>query len=154
MREFATGATKSSEEGKIDYHGFLHPHVLLAFGRYMQKHMVQEDGTRRTSDNWQKGIPQEALIKSLWRHFQDVCLYSYGLDELATESKEDSLCACLFNIQALLLAHLNDVASKASIRSGEKIIKADSLFSWQTSEEAFLNSLPQHLRLSPEEEGL
>ena len=103
VRKFSSGATKSSDIGKPDYEGFLHPEVLLAFGAYMNKHRVQEDGSVRDSDNWQRGIPKEQLMKSLWRHFMDLWLHHRGLGSKATESELDALCATFFNVQALLL---------------------------------------------------
>jgi len=101
MRQFATGATRDVEEGKLDYEGFLSPLVLERFARYMHQHRVQADGRLRDSDNWQKGIPRSAYIKSAWRHFMDVwTLYRTCPD--ANAALEEALCALLFNIQGLL----------------------------------------------------
>jgi len=50
MREFKTGANRNSEEGKLDYEGFLHPLVIEEFAKYMHKHRHLEDGTLRDSD--------------------------------------------------------------------------------------------------------
>lgn len=103
MREFDTGATRDTEEGKLDYEGFLSPAVLKRFAEYMHQHRVQADGKLRASDNWQKGIPKEAYAKSLWRHFMDF----WGLHRAVTtphgqDAQEDALCAMLFNIQGYL----------------------------------------------------
>lgn len=68
MRTFETGATRDSEEEKLDYEGFLSPLALEAYARYMHKHRTQADGSLRDSDNWQKGIPLSSYMKSLWRH--------------------------------------------------------------------------------------
>lgn len=71
MREFATGATRSSDAGKLDYEGFLDPLVLEAYAHYMDVNRTTEDGTQRSSDNWQKGIPKDQYGKSGYRHFID-----------------------------------------------------------------------------------
>ncbi|KKK57774.1 hypothetical protein LCGC14_3051090 [marine sediment metagenome] len=104
IRTFTTGATRDSEEGKHDYEGFLSPLVMKRFGEYMTKHRIQSDGSVRDSDNWQKGIPQTAYIKSAWRHFIDWWMEHRGLG--SREGLEDALCALLFNIQGYLHEHL------------------------------------------------
>jgi hypothetical protein len=110
VREFATGATRDSDEGKPDYEGFLHPAFIEAFGAYMHKHRVQADGKLRASDNWQKGIPSSAYMKSLWRHFLEVWkLYRQGGTE---EAYLEAICACVFNLQGLLVNNLNYVKLK------------------------------------------
>ena len=102
VREFATGATRDTDTGKIDYEGFLSPSVLKRFGQYMNKHRVNSDGTPRDSDNWQKGLPRTVYLKSAWRHFHDWWTLHrggkidepYGLDEV--------LCAVMFNVMGYL----------------------------------------------------
>jgi len=68
IRKFETGATRDTDSGKFDYEGFLCPRVLWEFGAYMHKHRTQANGQTRDSDNWQKGIPKDAYVKSLIRH--------------------------------------------------------------------------------------
>lgn len=104
MREFETGATRDSEDGKLDYEGFLSPSVLQRYAEYMHQNRIQADGNLRASDNWQKGIPRDAYMKSMWRHFMDVWdLHRNGVecppdqDELQT-----ALCALLFNVMGYL----------------------------------------------------
>lgn len=104
MRQFSTGATRNSDENKYDYEGFLSPLVLERFAQYMHKHRVQADGKLRDSDNWQKGIPKEAYMKSGWRHFFSWWKSHRGLK--TEEDIEESLCALLFNIQGYLHEHL------------------------------------------------
>jgi hypothetical protein len=107
VRKFTTGATRDTDTGKFDYEGFLSPLVLERFGQYMHKHRKQADGTLRDSDNWQKGIPLTAYIKSGWRHFFDWWRIHRGLkasnpsgkvqDFTFGEELEESICALLFN---------------------------------------------------------
>lgn len=99
MREFETGATRDSEENKFDYEGFLSPAVLETFGDYMHTHRKQADGKLRDSDNWQKGIPLTAYMKSMWRHFMDLWKAHRGLP---APPKKESLCALLFNVMGYL----------------------------------------------------
>ena len=100
MRTFDTGATRDTETGKLDYEGFLSPLVLERFAEYMNKHRVQADGTLRDSDNWQKGIPKEAYMKSGWRHFMDWWKEHRGHE--SREGLEEALCAVIFNAQGYL----------------------------------------------------
>ncbi len=103
IRKFETGATRDTDNGKYDYEGFLSPLVLERFGKFMHKNRIQKDGSYRDSDNWTKGIPQRVYLKSLWRHFLDVCLILRGWGQKATtQDLEEALCACLFNAQGLL----------------------------------------------------
>lgn len=104
MRQFKTGATRNDDSEKYDYEGFLSPLVIERFAKYMHKHRLQSDGKLRDSDNWQKGIPQDAYMKSGWRHF-----FSWwkGHRKLkADEDIEESICALIFNAQGYLHEHL------------------------------------------------
>ena len=96
MRDFATGATRNSDEGKYDYEGFLSPLVLERYGEYMNKHRKQADGKLRDSDNWQKGIPLPAYMKSGFRHFFDWWKEHRGIP--TQEGIEEALMALLFNV--------------------------------------------------------
>ncbi len=102
MREFETGATRDTDEGKIDPEGFLSPLVVLRYSEYMNENRVQADGFIRASDNWQKGIPEDAYMASKWRHFLDTWLHHRGLGDLATTDVERALCAELFNTMGML----------------------------------------------------
>ena len=105
QRAFETGATRSSESGRYDPEGFLSPLVIERFSEYMNSHRVQPDGSVRSSDNWQKGIPQEAYMKSMWRHFLHLWTRHRGFapsDLMASASMEEDLCALLFNVQGML----------------------------------------------------
>ena len=106
IRKFDTGATRDADDGKLDFEGFLSPRVLHRFAEYMHHHRKQSDGSLRDSDNWQKGIPRDAYMKSTWRHFMDVWKHHRGLD--VEEDLETALCALLFNVQGMLHEVLND----------------------------------------------
>lgn len=103
IRQFGTGATRDTDEGKLDYEGFYSPLVMERFAQYMSKHRVQSDGSFRDSDNWQKGIPLNAYMKSKLRHDMDVWLHHRGYPQHAREDLEEALCAILFNVQGYLL---------------------------------------------------
>ncbi len=104
MRQFPSGATRNTDEGKIDPKGFIHPLVTLSFCKYMHEHRKQADGALRASDNWTKGIPREAYASSLERHLLDVKLIMGGFAAHATTSSlSEALNACMFNVQGLLL---------------------------------------------------
>jgi hypothetical protein len=107
VREFSTGATRDSGDGKFDYEGFLSPLVLECYARYMHRHRQQSDGQMRESDNWQKGIPQTAYIKSLFRHFVDLWLMHRGHACYDKRSGQpiilaEALCGVIFNAMGYL----------------------------------------------------
>ena len=108
MREFKSGATRDNDDEKMDYEGFLSPLVLKQFGRYMHKHRKQADGKLRDSDNWQKGMPKDAYMKSLIRHNMDLWLVHRGYSEEARESIKDALCAIMFNSMGYLFEILKE----------------------------------------------
>jgi len=96
MRKFDTGATRDLDLDKYDYEGFLSPIVLEAFGKYMHKHRKQSNGKMRASDNWQKGIPLDAYMKSGFRHFMDWWMEHRNIK--SREGLEDALMGVLFNV--------------------------------------------------------
>lgn len=107
MQWFETGANRSDSKGKIDFEGFVSPLALEAYGNYMLKHQTQADGKLRESDNWQKGIPEQNYMKSMWRHFFDVWkLYrGYKVVEKGTGREinmQEALTALFFNVQGML----------------------------------------------------
>lgn len=105
VRTFESGATRSSDEGRPDYDGYLSPLVIERFGEYMTKHRKQADGTLRDSDNWQKGMPLSTYVKGLYRHFMHFWARHRGWpvsDKQAAPTIEDDLCAMLFNVQGYL----------------------------------------------------
>lgn len=112
MRHFDTGATRDSDIEKLDYDGFLSPLVLKRYAEYMHQHRRQADGGLRASDNWQKGIPRSAYLKSGWRHFFSWWSHHRGVP--ADESLEDALCALLFNVSGYLHEQLRRPTTSAS----------------------------------------
>lgn len=99
MRTFETGATRDLDVTKNDYEGFLSPLVIEAFGEYMTFNRNTAAGVR-DSDNWQKGIPLDAYIKSGWRHFLDWWKFHRG--HPINEGVVWALCGLLFNVQGYL----------------------------------------------------
>jgi hypothetical protein len=109
VRTFDTGATRNLDHDKFDYEGFLSPLVLQRYAAYMHRNRLQADGALRESDNWQKGIPQTAYMKSGWRHF--MAWWSHHRELPTDESVEDALCALLFNVSGYLHEHLKESAT-------------------------------------------
>lgn len=115
MRVFNTGATRDDDETKNDYEGFLSPLVIEAFGNYMTMHRKQADGKLRDSDNWQKGIPQDVYMKSMWRHFLDVWKVHRGHTinkDGHVWDKIECLNALLFNVMGMLHEELKQQEEK------------------------------------------
>ena len=111
VRSFDTGATRSSDAGRYDPEAFLSPIVIERFSEYMNSHRVQPDGTVRAGDNWMKGIPRDAYMKGMWRHFLHLWTRHRGFavqDPMAAADMEEDLCALLFNAQGLLFELLKD----------------------------------------------
>jgi hypothetical protein len=106
-RVFATGASRNSDEGKLDFEGFLSPTVLKAYAEYMHQNRFLEDGSMRDSDNWQKGIPKQAYMKSMWRHFFDTWSRHRGIN--TPESQVQNLCGLMFNVAGMLHEVLKDM---------------------------------------------
>lgn len=77
------------------------PLVIERFSEYMHSHRRLPDGSLRASDNWTKGMPLDAYMKSGWRHFLD-WWHHHRDTGLAREGLEDALCALLFNVQGYL----------------------------------------------------
>lgn len=97
---FNTGATRDSDDDKLDYEGFLSPLVLEAYAKYMHEKRRMPDGSMRASDNWQLGIPTDAYMKSQWRHFFDVWKNHRGLP--AQDDLKTALLALRFNVDGYL----------------------------------------------------
>jgi len=100
-RLFETGATRDSDETKLDYEGFIAPRVLRLYAEYMHEcrlRNIPSGQTMRASDNWQHGIPQESYVKSGLRHMMEVWLKwrETGIVD------RNAACGVMFNIMGLL----------------------------------------------------
>jgi hypothetical protein len=104
LRAFSTGSTRDTAEGKLDPEGFTSPVVMKQFYKYMNMNRLQSDGKLRDSDNWQKGIPSEAYMKSLKRHVDELWLNHRGY--MTDAGKIASLCGIMFNAMGYLHEHL------------------------------------------------
>lgn len=105
IRKFSTGATRNPDDNKYDYEGFLSPIVLERFAQHMQENAIQEDGNKRSSDNWQKGIPKDVYVKSALRHFISFWKAHRGYQD---EDIQRSACAIMFNIMGYLHEDIKD----------------------------------------------
>jgi hypothetical protein len=111
VRKFDTGATRSDDTDRYDLEGFISPIALERYCEYMQKHRKQPDGSIRASDNWQKGMPIDSYMKGMARHFLHLWTRHRGhmvRDQKAAESRQEDLCALLFNVQGYLHTLLAD----------------------------------------------
>lgn len=105
VRQFDTGASRSADAGRYDPEGFLSPIAIERYCMYMAKHQKQPDGSMRSSDNWQKGLPIATYVKGMWRHFLHLWTRHRGhtvQDPMAGTDTEEDLCALLFNVQGML----------------------------------------------------
>jgi len=105
MRKFKSGATRDEDQTKLDPEGFISPLVIRRYAAYMHRHRIQADGSLRASDNWQKGIPRDAYIKSLDRHVLDLKLKHREPKEIPLypgEGISDTVCAIMFNAMGYL----------------------------------------------------
>ena len=107
VRRFGSGATRNLDSNKLDYEAFLSPVVLERYARYMHSHRKQKDGSIRSGDNWQQGIPKDVYVKSLIRHTFDFWrVWRGGIavdpDTGLYAEMTDLLCAILFNAMGVL----------------------------------------------------
>lgn len=96
IRTFESGATRNTDANRIDPEAFMSPAVLELFSNYMNRNRTQADGSIRDGDNWQKGIPRTAYMKSMWRHFLDVWKNHRGLS--TPEDQLTNLMGLMFNV--------------------------------------------------------
>lgn len=108
IRQFATGATRDTENDKLDFEGFFSPLVLRTRAEYMHRHRLQKDGELRSADNWQKGMPKDVYMKSLWRHFHDLWMLHRGEYSADVLDIRDVICAVMFNAEGYLYEVLKE----------------------------------------------
>jgi hypothetical protein len=99
MRVFAGGATRDTDQGKLDYVRALSPIVLKRYLQYLDKHRHTAGGLR-AFDNWKQGIPTEVYLSSDFRHLFDAWLALQGFR--SEQDIEESLCGQLFNVMGML----------------------------------------------------
>ena len=106
LRVFESGAVRTSARNKPDFEGCLSPLVMERFGQYMLKHCSLPDGSFRTSDNWQAGIPRNEYLKSAFRHFHHWWMLHRGYQVFDENGVlvpiDEALTAVLFNTQGYL----------------------------------------------------
>jgi hypothetical protein len=106
IRKFESGATRDTDEGKLDFEAYLNPLVLLRYAEYMQEHETRSDGTKREADDWQQGMPSREYMKSLKRHETDAWLLHRGYLGVATQDMQEALCGVIFNAMGYLFNEL------------------------------------------------
>ena len=121
MRKFDSGATRDSDDTKLDFEGFISPLVLKRYAEYLNKHRVQSDGNLRDSDNWQGMFGEDhykVCMKSAFRHFMDFWL-EHREGNGSETGIEDAICGLLFNVQAYLFKILKDKTSSGFVNTEE-----------------------------------
>ena len=109
IRTFDTGATRDTDQNKLDYTRALSPIVLERYVKYLNKHRKQPDGSTRDFDNWKKGLPFRESFSSLGRHHIDVWKMIEGFpaeDNHGPCNIDDTLCAIIFNATTMLYERL------------------------------------------------
>ena len=118
MRKFNTGATRDTTEGKLSYVKALSPIVLRRYVQYLGAHRKQADGSMRDFDNWKQGIPIDAYLDGLGRHFLAIWLLKQGFsaeDNHGPVNIEDTLCAIIFNASGWLHELIKDKKKSAEV---------------------------------------
>lgn len=115
MRNYETGATRNSDEGKPQYAKIGDPTIDKAYADYMNAQAVQADGKIRPADNWKKGIPVADYLDSQRRHWHDVWFHLSGHPEQAEEKDlVTALCALKFNVDGMLYEVLKERRAAAA----------------------------------------
>ena len=101
MRRFASGASRDTGSDKLQYDKFLSPLVLKTYAEYMHTKRIMPDG-ERSGDNWQKGIPKDAYMESLSRHYMDTWLIHRGYHGATEDDIVTTLVGIMFNSMGML----------------------------------------------------
>lgn len=108
MVDYVTGAKRSEGEGRPNHAGYNSPWVTKFFGRYMLKHQVCADGSKREAHNWKLGQPIERYMASLSRHYLElqemwdrIHLYEGSTPENLRDF-EEALGGVLFNVNGMI----------------------------------------------------
>ena len=111
VRTFDSGATRDTEQGKLNYLKALSPLVLQRYVSYLDEHRLQSDGTYRDWDNWKRGINKQAYRESRLRHEMASWLLHEGYsvyDNHGLVDIEDALCGIIFNAMGDLFEILKE----------------------------------------------
>lgn len=113
IRKFKSGASRDTNEGKIEYARHLSPEVIKFFCEYMHKHRKLPGGSLRDPDNWKKGFPKQSYVDSGFRHFMEMWLLhekrkTKKLTQKESEEFKDALCGIMFNAIGHLHEELKD----------------------------------------------
>jgi hypothetical protein len=117
VRQFETGATRDSNDDKVDYR-CLSIRAIRRFADYMHKHRIQADGSRRDADNYKKGIPVEAYLESGQRHMVE---WMSAVEEGRLDDAEELACAIWFNLQGWLHERAGWVSEVVAVKGWEKM---------------------------------
>jgi hypothetical protein len=105
-RVFKSGASRDTDEGKLDLEAFNSPIVDRRYGEFMHKNRTQPNGEVRSGDNWTLGIELDAYMKSAVRHVTDWRLVHRGYAPVDDTGIEEILCAVIFNAKGYLFEML------------------------------------------------
>lgn len=111
LRDFGTGATRDTAEGKLLYNKFLSPVVLTQFAKFMNMNRLQSNGKLRDGDNWQKGMPPEVYEGSLARHYHEFWTMVESREGMNRTGNIEMIAAAmgqLFNIMGWTLEWLKE----------------------------------------------
>ena len=112
IRVSKTGATRNSAIDKPEMTKYISALVVNEFCKYMLKHQIQSDGTKRSGDNWKKGFGEthketkDICFDSLGRHFLDLWLEQEG--HPSRDGMFEALGGLFFNVIAYWEAHIKE----------------------------------------------
>ena len=101
MRQFESGATRDSNEGKLAYIHFMSPHVLTEYCSYLERHRETPNG-KRGADNWKAGIPIPVYMESMHRHVHE----AWTQFEEGRDIELDTISAIIFNAMGMMYERL------------------------------------------------
>jgi len=136
VRQFESGATRNVDTERDDPEAYMAPIVIERYCQFMSSNRVQDDGSVRDGDNWQKGIPLEVYMKGLWRHFLHAWTRHRGfrvMDKDAYDNIEEDLCAVIFGASGYLFEILKKKNHEVpfdipnTIDNGRPVVDQDDL---------------------------
>ena len=104
MRTFESGATRDTNDGKLNFAGFLSLPALTQYAKYMSMNRLQSDGGIRDADNWKAGFPIESYVESAFRHYLDWLKYHQSDNRTPEMNNEGiaAVCGLIFNAMGFL----------------------------------------------------